>query len=853
MPTHTVGSGKTHATLQSAINAVNAIGNLAGTGVHRILVDGNYDAGVITSNLTVTGVSESDCIEFDCVDPQSLFAVTSNITFVPPARTRISRGWIMPSASHASTDLIGYGGDTLRTSVAIANCRFTNPAARNCSAVEAGAEWMLWDFTDTRIAGFNGAWKYAIHGAGSVARTTVHDCFYGLEACGTVINTVVTDTSQPCFSAIGTMSYCASSDATATGTGSITSLDAVTAFVDPDAGDFTLNAGSPLIGAGVGGINIGADQVTGQEVAPAVNVHPTGGTVIEGDHASFKVFTVEFSGVPAPAIQWWRKNAGDDDGDATSISGATSATLIIYGDDVTADDDNTDLFRAEGENQVGQVFTNWAPLSVILAPFTIVSGPTAVQPGGEYTFRVSGTNSVPTVGNTSVYYAGAALTVVSVTAVGGGVYDIIVSVPVNLALQYSASVNGWTINVAGHVAMPWETSFLPPAGSAYAVLLTPDLSGDDTLLDGYTGGAPAAGDQIEIITPAGAPAEPATVVDSAAWTAPDGIPVTVDSSAIWTLHGAITRTQWIDRRVRQIDGTIGDTAPFYFNTNDVVPSAFSLGADVTGAEPGATTDRSVTPEDIDEGADVTATVTNGTVSVDGGAHSASATFQFGQTLTVRGTAPAFGQSLAVTLNISGITDSFSIASRAASVPSIIAHLTGKTATEGETVIFTVEANGANGTPPYQFVENVGGEEFTLAGENEDQLTIANVQLSDHGRGFAVYVRTSEGGVVRSPSSGFAPLTVVANETRITIPGGTRDAAGNLNAGRTNVPVDIHSVVDGKVGGVVHSTTINFADSGDTYLDSDQLGPVGTVRAVGFPSSVGGVSTSFHQVTVGAIS
>lgn len=812
MPTYLVGSDKAHTTLQSAIDAINAVGNLAGTGVHRVVVDGSYNAGTVTGNLTATGSDASNYVEFDCSDAESSFSAAFDINFLPITNTVFNRAWLAPSASHSSTYLFSNGGNNV---IFQNRCRIYNPSGRNCTAVFPAATFRNWQILDSVVTGFTGSFKSAVQTVHTVARTTVHNCYQGIRDALNVIDTVVTGHTSTCFSNNTNVSYCASSDATATGTGSLTGVDPATAFVNAAAGDFTLAALSPLIGAGSTGNNIGYDQITGQEEAPVITSHPTATTVIEGDAESFTILTVEFTGTPTPSVQWQRDNAGD--GNYTDVAGRTGASTIITGDTVTRAADNGDRYRAAVTNSQGTVHSNPTTLPVILAPFTIVSGPSSIQRGGSYTFRIDGPNTAPTTGNTTITYAGDALTVDSVTAVGGGVYDIDFTVPSEITLQYSNSVNGWTIDVNGHVAMPWETAFLPQDGWEYVVLESPDTTNSYSAFFGFSGATPATGWQWEKET----------------HTTPDGIRVEPEGVAgYYAIESLPLQNQTLQHRLIEPDGTLWPLATLTFGIGDDVTPTDTPDQSVTGVEPGATvTFTEFTVAGLGVGVEVSYTISNGVFAVNSGSGYGSydgtaKNVQNGYNVTVQHTAAAITGGTpgvqATTLNQNGLLAQFTSTTRAAVAPTITEQPNGSAATSVGAAV-TVNAAVSNYSS-LQWRSNG----VAIPGATSLPLAFTPSAVGSYSLDFIA--TSSEGASVTSAAH---VVTAIALATRIVIPE-LRTVAGASRGGESAVPMRVFSASDV----LLVETTINLAASGTTNFDSNLLGAVGSTVRVEFPNSDG---------------
>lgn len=109
------------------------------------------------------------------------------------------------------------------------------------------------------------------------------------------------------------------------------------------------------------------------------------------------------------------------------------------------------------------------------------------------------------------------------------------------------------------------------------------------------------------------------------------------------------------------DSTWGSWTELSASATDTTPDQFDLGANVTGAEPGATVQRTFVLAGIDSGETVT-------VNATGSATRSPATAQVGDTITVELTAGAFEAVVSGGVTINGVSGSFSVTSRAAVLP-----------------------------------------------------------------------------------------------------------------------------------------------------------------------------------------
>ena len=136
-----------------------------------------------------------------------------------------------------------------------------------------------------------------------------------------------------------------------------------------------------------------------------------------------------------------------------------------------------------------------------------------------------------------------------------------------------------------------------------------------------------------------------------------------DVADIYTPNEGFTGTDSVQIEVLFDDGTT-DTINATITVEtpvDTTPDQFDLGANVTGAEPGATVQRTFVLAGIDPGETVSPSAT-GSATVSPG------TAQAGDTITVELTAGTFEAVVSGGVSINGVSDSFSVTSRAAVLP-----------------------------------------------------------------------------------------------------------------------------------------------------------------------------------------
>jgi len=148
-----------------------------------------------------------------------------------------------------------------------------------------------------------------------------------------------------------------------------------------------------------------------------------------------------------------------------------------------------------------------------------------------------------------------------------------------------------------------------------------------------------------------------------------------DVADIYTPNEGFTGDDSIQIEVLFDDGTT-DTINATITVEtpvDTTPDQFDLGTNVTGAEPGATVQRTFVLAGIDAGETVTVTAT-------GDATVSPSTAQVGDTITVELTAGTFEAVVSGGVTINGVSDSFSVTSRAAVLPTqdvVLPIVTGK--------------------------------------------------------------------------------------------------------------------------------------------------------------------------------
>ena len=257
MPDFLVGSGQTYTTIQGAIDAVAAIGDLAGLGDHNIIVD---DGHAETTTLTTSSLqAKVDGQVF--IQSSGTYTLTLNAALFLQNYLTVTDIEVSPNAGYSDSQGLIRG---VSTTAWFERFKLTNPNNITTTAIRGGARANPNTVRDGTISGFlNGCVEL-----NTIERVTVDDSAgQGIVNNGTVVDCVAINSAGNDFSGNTSVSYCASEDATASGTGSITNIDPAVEFTDAAGGDFTLANSSQLVASGSTGNNIGWDQ-TEVNVAP---------------------------------------------------------------------------------------------------------------------------------------------------------------------------------------------------------------------------------------------------------------------------------------------------------------------------------------------------------------------------------------------------------------------------------------------------------------------------------------------------------------------------------------------------------------------------------------------------------
>ena len=274
---------------------------------------------------------------------------------------------------------------------------------------------------------------------------------------------------------------------------------------------------------------------------------------------------------------------------------------------------------------------------------------------------------------------------------------------------------------------------------------------------------------------------------------------------------------------------------------DLVPDTFNIGADVANADPSAETIRTQVIAGIDSGQDVTVSATGfGQVSTDSASWTTSVIRQLGETVYVRGIASTtYGDTRSIGISCNGVSDSFTITTRAAYGPTITTQPSDQTVNVGSLATFTVAANTGGLADPVSYVWRID----SVNQPSSDNPTFTDVPDTEGVYSVDVIITSSEGASVTSNA---ATYTVIPAVTRVTIPEGVITGRGISLAGATGVPINVRQTT----GELIYSTTVDLAASGDTHIDSNENGPISGQVYIGFPSSIDNTESLFLVTVVG---
>lgn len=259
MAVRTVGAGKDHATVQDAIAwFVLNQADFTGLGPQSISV---FDDEVLTSALDLTGLTttSSDFLVIRGINnPKLTISHPLQLCF---SSTSLRYNQLDGFTVEPSATFTGDRAIDLSYHATVKNCVVTNPNSKAISGMLASSSsstslahnCLIYDFTTNAEYGISGA-------ATTISECTVYNCDRGFRnnSSGVITDCIALDCiDYDFYGSIANSSYCASSDLSAVGTGSLTSRVATTEYVDPVNKDFTLKVGNTIDAAGSTGGEIG--------------------------------------------------------------------------------------------------------------------------------------------------------------------------------------------------------------------------------------------------------------------------------------------------------------------------------------------------------------------------------------------------------------------------------------------------------------------------------------------------------------------------------------------------------------------------------------------------------------------
>lgn len=551
------------------------------------------------------------------------------------------------------------------------------------------------------------------------------------------------------------------------------------------------------------------------DAAPVITTQPTNQFVVEGNAESIATFTVEFSGSPTPTVQWQKDTQGNNT--FANITGATSATLQVFGDDVTITGNNGDQYRAVVTNSGGSVNSSTVTLSVTLAPLTVIDKPATMVRGEQCTFRVTDALTTPTTGNVTITCGSVSLTIDSVTetSTGSGIWDIVATFPANGALQYDEDEGHvWQMTLGDQVGGPGSVLLAPPDGWEYVDLVDPDTANTYAALYGYSGDEPITGWQWE----------KQTHTNEGDANYPDGLRVEPEGVAGYVaLEAMPLATQTMQHRLIEPDGTLWPLATLTFDIGDDTTPTDTPDQSVTGVEPESTvTFTEFTVAGLGEGITVSYTISNGEFAVNSGGgygsyDSTAKNVQNGYAVTVRHESAAItGGTPGVkttTLSQNGLLAQFTSTTRAAVAPTITAQPNGPAATSVGAAV-TINAAVSN-YASLQWRSNG----VAIPGATSLPLSFTPAAVGSYSLDFVA--TSSEGASVTSSAH---IVTAIAAAARLQIPEIKNPVTGAVRSNQ-QIPVRVFGISGGTRTERL-ATTITTAASGGTQLNSNQIGSVG---------------------------
>ena len=299
----------------------------------------------------------------------------------------------------------------------------------------------------------------------------------------------------------------------------------------------------------------------------------------------------------------------------------------------------------------------------------------------------------------------------------------------------------------------------------------------------------------------------------ATWT--DNIDGSGSATASGSVNTSVADTYYI---AYNFTDTAGNAATEVIRTvivsaADVVPTQFDLGSDVTGAERSTATQRTFTIAGIDSGQTVSITAT-------GSATVSPATGELGDTVTVTlVSSGSFAATLSGGATINGISDSFSITTRAQIVPTVSTQPTNQSVTEGQTATFTAAFTNAASIQWYD-----ASDDSAISGATGVSLAV-NTVLADDANTYYAIATSSDSATVQTNTVTLSVAASTATQAPVINTGGITSIT--LTVGDTysdpawTATDDIGSIA------VVFTGTVDTSTAGTYTRNGSATNPIGS--------------------------
>lgn len=479
-------------------------------------------------------------------------------------------------------------------------------------------------------------------------------------------------------------------------------------------------------------------------------------TITDGEAAAIHAALVtNHDTAIAPPVLTWVAEPAVDTGTITSSGGTitltTSLAATVKMIDTAAGSSQPDGAAWSGASVIDTtvayeifdvIITGQSPETTRRKWFQIVNGATTLYDYADLTTTAVSTSIVSVNGGLPIRYDQTSFNIVWDVAPGSPA-----AVEINGVAQGAhTGVNGTTTSVArttGHwpLAMYGQVLQLETGAELFETSMGPPTGYTVVTLSGYTENPPATPD---VTTTGGDPAAVGTngsqfVFDSSTGAA-------MDSDGKWKFPAGFSGTVPL-AYVDVADGVHSAFANQYFGeAADVTPTAPTLIANVTAANPGQVVRGSFPVEGADPGIDIpVAAVADMLVSIaENGTYGPSITRQNGQTIYYQIIAGTYEAVRTGNVTMNGVTAvaPLSVTTRARYTPTITVQPASQTIADGSPVTFSVTANTGGLSDPITYQWRKGGT--NISGATSSSYNIGTVAAGDAGA-YSVRLLSAEGG------------------------------------------------------------------------------------------------------------